>query len=112
MPDALVPASLAVVVLGLLASLGWGVADFGGGLASRRAPVLGVLMWSQVASLIVAIPILLAGHEPAMRDLDIVVSLGGGVLGALGLALLYRGLSVGRMGVVAPVAAALREQLR
>lgn len=111
MPDAFIPDSLVVVVLGLLASLGWGVADFGGGLASRRAPVLGVLIWSQVASLIVAIPILLAGHEPVMRDVDILVSLGGGVLGALGLALLYRGLSVGRMGIVAPVAAVLTATL-
>ena len=36
MPEALVPSALAVIVFGLLASLGWGVADFGGGLASRR----------------------------------------------------------------------------
>ena len=107
MPDALFPASIAVVVLGLVASLGWGVADFGGGLASRSAPVLGVLMWSQVASLIVGIPILVAASEPGMRDVDVLVSIGGGVLGALGLALLYRGLSTGRMGVVAPVAAVI-----
>ncbi|HUQ43051.1 MAG TPA: DMT family transporter [Candidatus Limnocylindria bacterium] len=107
MPDALVPASLLVVVLSLLASLGWGVADFGGGLTSRRAPVLGVLGGSQLAGLLIAIPLLLLIHEPAMRQLDLLISIGGGVLGALGLALLYRGLSIGRMSVVAPVAALL-----
>jgi drug/metabolite transporter (DMT)-like permease len=111
MPDTLISPTLAVVALGLLASLGWGIADFGGGLASRRAPVLGVLVWSQFASLMVGIPILLAGHEPAMQPVDYLISIIGGGLGATGLGLLYRGLSVGRMGVVAPVAAVITATL-
>ena len=107
MPELPIPPALAVVTLGLLASVGWGIGDFGGGLTSRRAPFLGVLFGSQVASLVVGVPILLAVSEPAMRPLDIALSVIGGALGATGLALLYRGLSVGRMGVVAPVAAVL-----
>jgi drug/metabolite transporter (DMT)-like permease len=106
-PDLPIPPSLAVVGLGLLASTGWGIGDFGGGLTSRRAPVLGVLAGSQIASLVVGIPVLLAVSEPGMRPIDVVLSLVGGVLGSTGLALLYHGLSVGRMGVVAPVAAVL-----
>ena len=96
-----------MIALGLVASVGWGIGDFGGGLTSRRAPFLGVLLGSQLASLIVGVPILLAVSEPAMRPLDVALSIIGGFLGATGLALLYRGLSVGRMGVVAPVAAVL-----
>ena len=46
-----------------------------------------------------------------MQPLDIVISVAGGALGAAGLALLYRGFSVGRMGVVAPVAAVLTATL-
>jgi drug/metabolite transporter (DMT)-like permease len=111
MPDALIPPSLMVVVLGMLASLGWGTADFGGGVSSKTAPVLGVLGWSQVASLAVGVPIVLVGNEPAMTSVDIAISIFGGLLGALGLALLYRGLAVGRMGVVAPVAAVLTATL-
>ena len=111
MPEPLIPPTLMVVVLGMLASVGWGAADFGGGLSSRSAPVLGVLGGSQLASLIVAIPILLAGSEPVMSTNDIAISIGGGLLGALGLALLYRGLAIGRMGVVAPVAAVLTATL-
>jgi drug/metabolite transporter (DMT)-like permease len=111
MPEAFIPPSLLVVVLGLLASVGWGVADFGGGLSSRSAPVLGVLFWSQVASLVIALPILFASHEPAMRPLDVAISIAGGLMGAVGLSLLYRGLSVGRMGVVAPIAAVLTATL-
>lgn len=111
MPDVLIPASLAVVALGLVASLGWGVADFGGGLTSRRGPVLGVLLGSQFAGLVVGVPILALGHEPVMQPTDVLIAVGGGTLGAAGLALLYRGLSVGRMGVVAPVAAVLTAAL-
>ena len=107
MPDALLPPAATVVVFGLLASLGWGIADFGGGLSSRSAPVLGVLLWSQVASLGVGVPILLVSGEPRMQPLDFGIAVLGGALGAAGLALLYRGLAVGRMGVVAPVAAVL-----
>lgn len=111
MPDALVPPALAVILFGLLASLGWGVADFGGGLTSRRAPVLGVLLWSQIASLTVGVPILALSSEPAMQPTDIGVAIVGGFFGAAGLALLYRGLSTGRMGVVAPVAAVITATL-
>jgi drug/metabolite transporter (DMT)-like permease len=111
MPEPLIPPAVAVIVLGLLASIGWGIADFGGGLTSRRAPVLGVLLGSQIASLAVGVPILAAVSEPAMRPSDMTVSIAGGVLGAAGLSLLYRGLSVGRMGVVAPVAAVITATL-
>jgi len=107
MPEPLIPPAVAVIALGLLASIGWGLADFGGGLTSRRAPVLGVLLGSQIASIAVGLPILAAVSEPAMRPIDLAVSIAGGVLAAVGLSLLYRGLSVGRMGVVAPVAAVI-----
>jgi drug/metabolite transporter (DMT)-like permease len=106
-PDLPFPPTFAVVGLSLLASIGWGFSDFGGGLTSRHAPVLGVLGGSQAASLLVGIPLLFVVHEPAMRPLDIGISMAGGILGSSGLVLLYRGLSTGRMGVVAPVAAVL-----
>lgn len=106
-PDPLIPPALLVVVLGLLASLGWGVGDFGGGLTSRSAPVLGVLGGSQFASLLVGLLLVTVIDEPAMRLQDLGFAIGGGACAAIGLALLYRGLAVGRMGVVAPIAAVL-----
>jgi len=105
------PPTLLVVALGLLASIGWGVGDFGGGLMSRRAPVLGVLFTSQIASLSVGIPLLLLTPEPAMTPVDLVLATIAGALGASGLALLYRGLSVGRMTIVMPIAAMLTAAL-
>jgi drug/metabolite transporter (DMT)-like permease len=106
-PDLPVPPALAVVVLSSLASIGWGFSDFGGGLASRHAPVLGVLAGSQAGSLILGVPLLLLAHEPALRPIDLAISIGGGVMGSTGLVFLFRGLSSGRMSVVAPVAAVL-----
>lgn len=111
MPESLVPPALMVVALGLLASLGWGVADFGGGLASRRAPVLAVLLGSQLSSIFVVVALLVLFPEPQMRPLDVLISMVGGVFGVTGLAFLYRGLAVGRMGVVAPIAAVLTATL-
>jgi drug/metabolite transporter (DMT)-like permease len=106
-PDLPVPPALAVVVLSSLASIGWGSSDFGGGLASRHAPVLGVLGGSQAGSLILGVPLLLLAHEPALRPIDVAISIGGGIMGSTGLVFLFRGLSSGRMSVVAPVAAVL-----
>jgi drug/metabolite transporter (DMT)-like permease len=110
-PDSPLPPALVVVGLGLLASLGWGVGDFGGGLTSRRAPVLGVLGGSQLASLLVGLVLLGVVHEPAMTPEHVAIAMAGGVFGSTGLGLLYRGLSSGRMGVVAPIAAVLTATL-
>ncbi len=111
MPEGLLPPTLLVVVLGIVSSLGWGIADFGGGVTSRKAPVVGVLLTSQAASLLVAVPLFVVAGEATMTPLEYGLAAIAGVLGATGLGMLYRGLSVGRMGVVAPVAAVITAAL-
>ena len=46
---------MGAVVLGLVSGLSWGVADFLGGLASRRAAAFAVVALSQAAGLVVAL---------------------------------------------------------
>jgi drug/metabolite transporter (DMT)-like permease len=107
MPDAgpLGPAS--VVVFGLFSAVAWGIADFGGGLASRRATLFGVVLVSQMAGLVLCLALFVIRAEPWPSPADIGWSALSGVIGSIGVLALYGGLAVGRMGVVAPVAGVL-----
>jgi drug/metabolite transporter (DMT)-like permease len=92
------------VLLGVASALVYGAADFLGGLASRRSSPYSVVVWSQFAGLIVLLAAVAILGDPVPSK----VVLGWGVLGGIGggggVVLLYRGLSVGRMSVVAPTA--------
>jgi drug/metabolite transporter (DMT)-like permease len=93
------------VLLALGAALGWGTADFLGGLKSRSMAFLTVLLVSQAMALLLLVAVLISAGEgpPAARfALYAVVA---GLAEGLGVAALYRGLSVGTMSIVAPVSA-------
>ena len=93
------------VVLALGASLSWGISDFLGGLKSREFPLFLVLLISQGASLALLAVIVIALGEPPPEGKFLVFAALAGVGETLGVAALYRGLSVGVMSIVAPVAA-------
>jgi len=89
-------------LLGLLASVAYGSSDFLGGLASRRAPVLAVLVISQTVALVLALLMAPAlGSVPNAREFAFGAA--AGLAYGVGVLLLYRGLAVGRMSVVAPI---------
>jgi drug/metabolite transporter (DMT)-like permease len=93
------------LALGLSASLCWGVADFLGGVQTRRAPAAVVVLASQAvgaAGLLTCALITadLSSGWPEMR-----MAFLGGLLFALGLIAFYEALSIGTMSVVAPVTA-------
>jgi drug/metabolite transporter (DMT)-like permease len=87
--------------------LSWGTADFSGGLASRRSAALTVVLWSQPLGGLVALAIVLARGESGVGTADVVWSVLAGLCGPTALVFFYRGLAVGRMGVVAPIAGVL-----
>ncbi|TDB95899.1 EamA family transporter [Actinomadura sp. 7K534] len=93
------------IALALGAGLGWGASDFLGGLKSRTAPLLTVLLVSQSAALLL-VTALVAVRGAGPPDAG---SLGqaaaAGAFEAVAVAALYRGLAAGRMSIVAPVAA-------
>ena len=92
-------------LLALLASLLWGTADFLGGTATRRLPVASVLGASQLVALLALLPVALAvGALDEPRDY-LLPGLAAGACGMVALAAFYRALSLGTMGVVAPIAA-------
>ncbi len=89
----------------LLSSVMWGSADYVAGKLSRRRHVLVVLGGTQAVGLLaMLVAATVTGAWAAPRDY-----LGWAVLasmsGATGLALYYRALAIGTMGVVSPIAA-------
>jgi drug/metabolite transporter (DMT)-like permease len=80
----------------------WGTGDFGGGLLSRRAPLFGVVGLTQLAGMFAALALAVALGEPVPTFPDIGWAIAAGIGGIVGISCLYRGLAVGRMGVVAP----------
>ncbi len=94
-----------VIVFSLCSALGFGLADFIGGFGSKRAgSPWAVALLSQLVGSVVLLSIALRmPGTPAIPHWWWAVA--AGVLNGLGTAALYRGLSAGRMGVVAPVSA-------
>jgi uncharacterized membrane protein len=92
------------VPIALPTAVAYGLADFTGGLAARRAPVLAVTAVIQVAGLLALLPVVwLLPGRPSAAALGIGAL--AGIAGATGLLLYLRALAVGPMGVVAPLSA-------
>jgi drug/metabolite transporter (DMT)-like permease len=91
------------ILLGLAASLSWGVADFIGGIQSRRMPVVAVVLGSQLAGLVLVATIVAVRGEPLPGGDFLLYASLSSVGGIIGLTAFYRALSVGAMGVVAPL---------
>jgi len=92
------------ILLSLLAALAYGLSDFTGGLLSRRGGAWAVSLVGQITGgTLVLLLTLATDGTPTGTDLawSVLAGLGNG----FGTAFLYRGLSSGRMGVVAPVSA-------
>ena len=93
------------VTYGLCSAASWGVADFSGGLATRRNNVFAVVILSQIiaGALLLLVTLTLTEGVPPYSQLI----WGGvaGVAGAMGILALYAGLARGRMGIVSSIAA-------
>jgi drug/metabolite transporter (DMT)-like permease len=91
--------------LATISALVFGCADFCGGRATRTSPATSVAYVSQKAGLLVLIVGLLIapGDGPSFRTIGFGAI--GGLFGAVGILLLYKGLSVGTMSIVSPLSA-------
>lgn len=89
--------------LALAAALAWSFADFAGPLKARTYGVLTVLVLGQVAGLAtIAAVVAVSGRGP--HGWGILWAIPAAFCGTLGLAAFYRGMQVGAMSVVAPIA--------
>jgi drug/metabolite transporter (DMT)-like permease len=97
-------------VLGILFALGaclsFGISDFVAGVTTRTIANLSVLVVSQVVGLVVIAAIVVAAGD-GMPPADFVpYALGAGAVGAIGVGAFWRGLAVGTISIVTPIAAA------
>ena len=94
------------IVLGLLAAVFYGSADFCGGLATKRSSMWSVTIVSQAVGFVLLFAVLpfVPGHASLN---DYLWGAAAGSCGGLGLALLYHALSIGKMGIVSPITAVL-----
>lgn len=95
---------LTAYLLALGSAVLYGAADFLGGLASRRASTIVILVTAQAAGLLPLVLLLpLLPGTPSSADL--LWSAAAGLAGSAGVGLLYRALAIGTMSIVAPTTA-------
>ena len=88
----------------LISAITWGSGDFAGGLASRKQSQVQVLVMATFSgALSLAIAMFIRG-EALPGTISILWSVAAGVLGAMGMICLYRGLAIGQAALVAPTA--------
>lgn len=92
-----------VALFALTTALLMGLADVGGGLLTRRAPALTVVVASQTIAVVVLFAIVVA--TGAWREVgpQLWYAVAAGVIGPVALLCFYQALAIGPMGVVSPL---------
>ncbi|WP_210585986.1 EamA family transporter [Streptomyces sp. GESEQ-35] len=87
----------------LATSLLWGLADFGGGLLTRRTPALTVVVVSQTIATAVLGVIVVATGAWSEAGPRLWFAVAAGLAGTVALLCFYKALALGPMGVVSPL---------
>jgi drug/metabolite transporter (DMT)-like permease len=93
------------IALGALVALAYGSGDFLGGISAKRLPTVTVLLVSQAFGLGAAVLLVVTLRDAPPGAHIFLLSAAAGVVGVAALGLLFRGLAVGRMSIVAPLSA-------
>lgn len=91
----------------LAAVSAWGTSDFLGGYAARRANAFALTTIAHGSGLLLMTAVALATHAPFPSGHAVKWALLAGSAGGAALAIFYRALASGKMGLTAPVAAVL-----
>ncbi|MFD9790135.1 EamA family transporter [Streptomyces sp. NPDC059070] len=87
----------------LATSLLWGLADFGGGLLTRRTPALTVVVVSQTLAVLVLGAVVLATGGWSEAGPQLWFAVAAGAVGPVAMLSFYKALALGPMGVVSPL---------
>lgn len=88
----------------LATSLLWGLADFGGGLLTRRIPALTVVVVSQSIAVVVLGGVVAATGGWSEAGPQLWFAVAAGLVGPVAMLAFYKALALGPMGVVSPLA--------
>ncbi len=95
------------MIYGLIAMLGWGIGNFSAAQLSRKIGALRAMLWNTIGVftlMVLALPFLKQGFLLASwRDFFLLVT--GGLLLTIGGVSYYKGVSLGKVSLVAPLAA-------
>ena len=100
-------AQLTSVLYALGAFLTWGISDFLGGYTARRFNSFYLAALGHLSGTVLMAVIALANHQSIPSLIHLRWAFAAGVCGGVALALFYRALSQGNMGLAAPVSAVL-----
>jgi uncharacterized membrane protein len=95
------------IIFGVLSAIGWGAADFAGGLASRENNPYRITLLLELAGLIPLVVIALFFPQPVPPLRIWLLSASGSLISVAALIVLYRALASGQMSLAAPVSGLL-----
>lgn len=101
------PVEFVSTSLSLAAVFAWGTSDFLGGYSARNANAFLLTTIAHLSGLLLMVTIATGGHAHFPVTSSALWAFAGGLSGGGALAIFYRALSQGRMGLTAPVAAVL-----
>jgi drug/metabolite transporter (DMT)-like permease len=93
------------IVYGLLSAVVWGSGDFFGGRAALKTNQYQAMFLGGFTGWLVLLILMVLFQEPILQVESLGWALSAGVCGAVGLASLYHGLSIGKAAIVAPTSA-------
>jgi drug/metabolite transporter (DMT)-like permease len=85
----------------------WGASDFAGGYGSRRANAFVLTAFSHLCAFVLMLAIALTQHGTFPNRTSIFWAVTAGVIGGFSIAIFYRALASGHMGLAAPIGALL-----
>jgi drug/metabolite transporter (DMT)-like permease len=96
------PATYSLTAMGI-----WGASDFLGGIGARRANAFLFTAVVHLSGVVLMGSLALLTHAPFPERASVLWCIAAGSVGGISLALFYRALASGKMGLTAPVAAVL-----
>lgn len=93
------------ILFGIASSLSWGAGDFAGGLSSRKVGAYRAVLYADFFGLLIIVAASFIYREAFPSSRVLFNSFLGGLLGSIGLLILYYSMTIGQMSIAAPVSA-------